>query len=229
MVDCGFSITETETRLGRLGIAPDALNAILVTHEHSDHVSGVARFAARHDIAVWCTPGTEAACAKQGLRAYSHIGGNTAFAIGDLEVNPVTVPHDAREPVQFVFSDGDLRFGLLTDTGSITPHIARMFDACQALLLECNHDRELLEQGPYPEALKARVGGALGHLSNSQAADLVRRIYTGCLQHLVAAHLSEKNNTQALAREALADALGCDPEWVAVADQDSGLDWRSLA
>jgi phosphoribosyl 1,2-cyclic phosphodiesterase len=229
MVDCGFSAVETERRLTRLGLAPDCLAAILVTHEHSDHVSGVARFAARHGITVWSTAGTRIASEKQGLHAAEAIHGEKAFALGDIQVTPVTVPHDAREPVQFVFSDGACSFGLLTDTGAITPHIVRMFRDCAALLLECNHDVDMLEQGPYPEALKERVGGPLGHLSNGQAADFLRRLGTRRLQHLVAAHLSEKNNTPTLAREALAAAAGCSTEWIAVAQQDAGLAWRSIA
>lgn len=229
MVDCGFSMAETERRLARLGIPPDSLAAILVTHEHSDHVSGVARFAARHGITVWSTAGTRIASEKQGLYAAEAIHGEKPFAVGDIHVTPVTVPHDAREPVQFVFNDGARSFGLLTDTGAITPHIVRMFRDCAALLLECNHDVDMLEQGPYPAALKERVGGPLGHLSNVQAADFLRRLGSRRLQHLVAAHLSEKNNTPSLVREALAAVVGCSTDWIAVAQQDTGLPWRSLA
>ena len=228
MVDCGFSVTETERRLARLGIPPESLTAILVTHEHSDHVSGVARFGLRHRIAVWSTAGTRIASEKQGLHATEAIHGEKAFSIGDIQITPVTVPHDAREPVQFVFSDGARSFGLLTDTGAVTPHIVRMFRDCAAVLLECNHDADMLELGPYPASLKERVGGPLGHLSNVQAGDFLRRTGSRRLQHLVAAHLSEKNNTPALAREALAAAVGCSPDWVAVAQQDTGLAWRSI-
>lgn len=229
MVDCGFSMTETETRLARLGVVPGSIAALLVTHEHSDHASGVARFAARHGIPVRCTAGTRAACLKLGFEIAEPFDSHASLTVGDLQVIPVAVPHDAREPVQFLFDDGAHRFGLLTDTGDITPHIRRMFDGCTALLLECNHDREMLENGPYPASLKERVGGYMGHLSNSQAAGLLRLLDKRWLQHLVAAHLSDKNNTPELARTALAEAMDCEPDWIAVADQQTGLDWREIS
>jgi phosphoribosyl 1,2-cyclic phosphodiesterase len=228
MVDCGFSITETETRLARLGVAPGDISMLLVTHEHSDHASGVGRFTARHGIPVRCTAGTRAACLKLGFEAAETFDSQTRFTVGDIEVIPVTVPHDAREPVQFLFDGGPHRFGLLTDVGNITPYMRRMFSGCAGLLLECNHDREMLEDGPYPPSLKERVGGPLGHLSNDQAADLLRSLDKQWLQHLAAAHLSEKNNTPELARATLAEAADVDEAWVGVADQEMGLDWREF-
>lgn len=228
MVDCGFSVSETESRLARLGIVPGDIDSILVTHEHTDHASGVARFALRHRISVRCTPGTREACLKYGFETAQVFDSHARLTLGDIEVTPVTVPHDAREPTQFLFDGGQHRFGLLTDVGSLTPHIRRMFSGCAALLLECNHDRDMLEDGPYPPSLKARVGGPLGHLSNAQAADLLRSLDKQWLQHLVAAHLSDKNNTPALVREALAEAMDCDPEWIGIAEQENGLDWREL-
>lgn len=228
MVDCGFALTETEARLARLGIQPDRITALLITHEHGDHASGVALFAARYHVPVWCTNGTRAACAKFGLHSARLFSPQTSFSIESLEVAPITVPHDAREPTQFVFSDGAHRLGLLTDTGSITAHIRERLTGCEALILECNHDREMLEQGPYPAKLKKRVGGRLGHLSNAQAAELLTQLDYGNLKCLVAAHLSEKNNTPQLARTALAEAIDCESEWVQVATQDAGLGWREL-
>ena len=228
MVDCGFPASETEFRLRRYGIEPPAIDAILVTHEHSDHASGVMRFATRHDIPVRCTAGTREACLKLGFETAEPFDSHTKFTIGDIQVTPVTVPHDAREPVQFLFDGGAHRFGLLTDVGSITPHMRRMFSGCAALLLECNHDKEMLEDGPYPPSLKHRVGGPLGHLSNAQAADLLRSLDKQWLQHLVAAHLSDKNNTPALARVALAEAMDCDADWIGVADQEFGCIWREM-
>jgi phosphoribosyl 1,2-cyclic phosphodiesterase len=229
MVDCGFSIAETELRLARCGVEPASLAAILVTHEHSNHASGVMRFAARHGIPVRCTAGTRQACLKLGFAAAEPFDSHAKLVIGEIEVTPVTVPHDAREPVQFLFDGGAHRFGLLTDVGSVTPHIKRMFSGCAALLLECNHDRDMLEDGPYPPSLKQRVGGPLGHLSNAQAADLLRALDKQWLQHLVAAHLSEKNNKPELARMALAEAMDCDEEWVGIADQEYGLEWREIS
>ena len=229
MVDCGFAASETELRLGRLGVDPKSITVLLVTHEHSDHASGVMRFANRHGIPVRCTAGTRQACTKLGFDSAEPFDSHAKFTVGDIEVTPVTVLHDAREPVQFLFDGGAHRFGLVTDVGSITPHMRRMFSGCAALLLECNHDREMLEDGPYPPSLKHRVGGPLGHLSNAQAADLLRSLDKQWLQHLVAAHLSEKNNTPALARVALAEAMDCDADWVRVADQETGFGWLEMS
>jgi phosphoribosyl 1,2-cyclic phosphodiesterase len=229
MVDCGFSASETESRLERLGTDPKSITVLLVTHEHSDHASGVMRFAGRHGIPVRCTAGTRQACLERGFEVAEPFDSHAKFTVGDIEVTPVTVPHDAREPTQFLFDGGAHRFGLLTDVGSVTPHMRRMFSGCAALLLECNHDREMLEDGPYPPSLKHRVGGPLGHLSNAQAADLLRSLDKQWLQYLVAAHLSDKNNTPALARAALAEAMDCDEDWVRVADQDRGFDWLELS
>lgn len=228
MVDCGFALVETEARLARLGVAPQRISALLITHEHGDHASGAALFAARYQVPVWCTAGTRAACGKFGLQRAELFSPQTPFSLAALEVTPITVPHDACEPTQFVFSDGRHRLGLLTDTGSITPHIRERLADCAALILECNHDRDMLERGPYPAKLKKRVGGQYGHLSNAQAAELLAELDCGKLQHLVAAHLSEKNNTPQLARAALVDVLDCEADWVQVATQDGGLDWHEL-
>lgn len=229
LIDCGFSLVETQRRLARLKRTPDDLTAILITHEHSDHARGVGRLAARYQIPVFCTPGTFAMTRAQGVESANLFNVHESFVLGDLEVLPVAVPHDAREPSQFVFSDGAKRLGVLTDAGGITPHIEQRFDTCDALILECNHDRDMLANGGYPPQLKQRVGGPLGHLSNCQAAGLLRTVGTGRLQHLVAAHLSEQNNTPELASGALAGVLNCAAGWVQIADQKLGLAWREVA
>jgi len=229
LVDCGFSIAETERRLLRLGREPRQLAAVLVTHEHSDHIQGVGRFARRHGLPVWMTAGTKAAgrCTEHDdVRLFSVHG---AFAIDGLHIQPFPVPHDAREPSQFVFGDGARRLGLLTDAGSSTPHIEECLSGLDALVLECNHDLHMLAGSRYSPLLKRRVGGRFGHLSNHQAGALLAALDCRGLQHLVAAHLSQENNTPDLARQTLAAALGCAPEWIAIADQDRGMDWRELA
>jgi len=227
MVDCGFTLREAERRLARLGKSPQELAAILVTHEHSDHVTGVVLLARRFNIPVWMTPGT-AANHDGEYPELKLFNCHAPFAVGDIEINPYPVPHDAREPSQFVFSNGDLRLGLLTDVGHITPHIEATLSGCHGLVLECNHDPHMLATGPYPPVLQRRVGGKLGHLSNGQAAELVSRIKISQLRQLVAAHISEKNNTPQLARQALCSALDCEPAWLDMADQQGGIGWRSL-
>lgn len=227
LVDCGFGVRDVALRLERCGVAPESVSAVLVTHEHADHVGGAARCAARFGWKVHASHGTAAAAR---LECHVHrFDSHSVFAIDDVEIHPFPVPHDAREPTQFVFSDGARRLGVLTDAGMATPHIAAMLSGCDALLLECNHDTEMLWAGRYPPPLKRRIAGGFGHLGNAAAAELLRAVRHERLQHVVAAHLSEENNTPALARAALADALGCAPDWIGVADQDNGCDWRVIA
>ena len=225
MVDCGFSCREAERRMARLDRSPEQLSAVLVTHEHGDHVRGVPVLARKYCLPVWLTRGTHLLMQDDTSLDLHYLDGHGGHALGDIEVQPFTVPHDAREPCQFAFTDGARRFGMLTDTGRITAHIRESLDACDALLLECNHDTDMLAHGPYSAALKARVGGPLGHLSNSQAAGLLGEIDNSRLQHVVAAHISEQNNRSELARKALAAALDCTADWVTVAGQDAGTDW----
>jgi phosphoribosyl 1,2-cyclic phosphodiesterase len=228
MVDCGFSCRETERRMQRLGRSPEQLAAVLVTHEHGDHIRGVSVLARKYGLPVWLSNGTRRVLQDNDLQDARSLDGEAHIEIGDLDVRPYTVPHDAREPCQYVFADGNRRFGMLTDTGRITAHIRDCLDACDALLLECNHDADMLANGPYTANLKQRVGGPLGHLSNGQAGKLLKQIDTSHLQHVVAAHLSEKNNRPELARQALAAPLACVPDWIGIAGQDEGCDWRDI-
>jgi phosphoribosyl 1,2-cyclic phosphodiesterase len=230
LIDCGFSAVEATRRLARIGLEPAALSAILITHEHEDHAGGVARLARRHGLPVWLTAGTLRALDGEfsALERLEIFDSHAPFAIGDIEITPYPVPHDAREPAQFVFGDGARRLGLLTDAGSLTPHMVQTLSALDAFMLECNHDREMLENGRYPAALKARVGGRFGHLSNDTAAELLSRIDCSRLQHIIAAHLSLQNNRPELAVAALAPVLGCAPEEIVVADQAQGFGWRAL-
>jgi len=231
LLDCGFSARETETRLARLALTGDQLDGIIVTHEHSDHIQGVGVVARKWNLPVWLTDGTHRVSHSQlgGIPEINIINPHETFSIGDIEVEPYPVPHDAREPVQYVFGDGVRRLGILTDAGCVTAHMLQVLDNCDSLVVECNHDRNMLTRGDYPPALKARVAGEYGHLDNEAAAELVRAIKTDDLQHLVMAHLSEKNNLESLARLALVEAMGCDSDWVQLASQDEGLDWCEIS
>ncbi|HWQ40185.1 MAG TPA: MBL fold metallo-hydrolase [Burkholderiales bacterium] len=229
LLDCGFGLNETVSRLSRLGLSPEDLDGIVVTHEHEDHIGGAARVARRYAIPVWLTYGTLAGLEELFAGIDTRIIENyAAFAIGDLELEPFPVPHDAREPAQFVFGDGVRRLGVLTDAGESTRHIERVLSGCNALVLECNHDRDLLQAGDYPRALKERIAGRYGHLDNSAAAALLGRLDRSRLACVVAAHLSQQNNHPQLARAALARVLGCEPDCIHVADQSAGLDWIAV-
>lgn len=225
LMDCGFGLADSIARLTRLGLRPSDLAGIVVTHEHSDHIGGVGRLARKHNLGVWLTAGTLAMAQDLDGVAVQVIDSHAAFALDGLEIQPFPVPHDAREPVQYVFGDGDRRLGVLTDTGCSTPHIEAMLAGVDALVLECNHDAAMLENGPYPASLKRRVGGRFGHLENGQSAGLLARLKHDRLQCVMAAHVSKKNNTAALAQRALARALDCADDDVRVACQVAGFDW----
>ena len=228
LMDCGFGLADSVTRLARLGLQATDLAGIVVTHEHSDHIGGVGRLARKHSLPVWLTAGTLVMAQDLDGVAVQVIDSHAAFAVDGLEIQPFPVPHDAREPVQFVFGDGNRRLGVLTDAGCSTPHIEAMLECIDALVLECNHDATMLENGPYPVSLKRRVGGRFGHLENGQSAALLDKLKHDKLQCVMAAHVSRKNNTAALAQRALAQVLDCADEDVRVACQATGFEWIRL-
>ena len=228
LVDCGFALKEVGRRLARLQLHLSELRAVLVTHEHSDHVGGVFRLAAAAAVPVYLTYGT-----REGSRrlptfdeaACRLISPDQPIDVNGLEVTPFPVPHDAREPVQFIFDDGRSRLGLLTDIGRSTPHVVAALAGLSALVLEANHDRTMLAEGKYPPSLKRRIGGDFGHLENQAAAGILDSLDRRRLHTVVAAHLSRHNNRAELAQLALARVLDCAPEAIPVADQDLGSAW----
>lgn len=229
MLDCGLGLRETISRLARLSLSPEDLSAILVTHEHEDHASGVLRFARKFSLPVWLTFGTfKNHDAFSRLPEMCMIEDYQRFEIGDMEIEPFPVPHDAREPVQFVFGNGAKRLGVITDTGCSTPHIEAKLSGCHALVLECNHDAQMLANSAYPPGLIRRISGRYGHLDNQSAGGLLSRLDQSRMQHVIAAHLSQKNNTPELARGALCSAMNCSPEWIGVACQKAGFGWRQI-
>lgn len=228
LLDCGFGLADSIARLARLKLQASDLAGIVVTHEHSDHIGGVGRLARKHRLPVWLTAGTLAMAQDLEGVAVQVIDSHAAFAVDGLEIQPFPVPHDAREPVQYVFGDGDRRLGVLTDAGCSTPHIEAMLTSVDALVLECNHDAEMLENGPYPASLRRRVGGRFGHLENGQSAALLDKLKHEKLRCVMAAHVSKKNNTPALAQRALAQVLDCADADVRVACQTTGFDWIQI-
>ena len=228
LVDNGFSLRQFTHRLERLELSPEAIDAVLLTHEHSDHSGGIIKLCMRYAIPLWTAVGTARAVLSSDFEYHPLVAGKSIL-VGSIQVMPVTVPHDANEPLQFIFSppDNSSRLGLLTDTGHITTHIVEAFDKLDGLLLEFNYDPDMLERGPYPEPLKQRVGGRHGHLSNVQSMELLSRIDTSQLRHLVAAHISEKNNHPSIVTELIKQIEDL-PEPV-IAGQDAGFDWIDIA
>lgn len=229
LVDDGFTLKQLGRRLERAGLTLHDIDAIVVTHEHSDHVGGVVRFACKAGIPVYCSEGTARAAGLMGRGVdWRELVSGVREQIGALVIDPYEVPHDAAEPLQFVFGDGGRWLGLLTDAGQPTTLMVAALRRVDALVLECNHDEGMLRTGPYAAFLKQRIAGARGHLSNTQAGALLRQLDCMRLQWVAAAHLSAQNNTPALACQALAMALGCNAEDVSVAGQDDGFHWREV-
>jgi phosphoribosyl 1,2-cyclic phosphodiesterase len=228
MIDCGFSLKETVRRLARLGIDPAQLSGILVTHEHTDHSAGVGLLSRKFEIPVYLTHGTYGSGRFDKAGEIKRFSCDDDFSIGSFHIQPVAVPHDAREPCQYLLSHQHLCLGILTDLGSITTHVVDSFSGCDGLLLEFNHDLKMLQGGSYPSHLKRRVAGDWGHLNNLQAAQLLEKIGHESLRQLVVAHISENNNTRELAEQALASVLPT-MDKVTWAEQAQGFDWLNLA
>ncbi len=227
LVDCGFALKETIARLARVGVEPQQLSAILVTHEHGDHCSGVRVLANRYQLPVYMTAGTARSKALVDVAQMNIIDSYSSFSVNEVIVQPVAVPHDAAEPVQFVFHWQARCLGILTDIGTITPFVKQHYQACDALLLESNHCLDMLARSDYPSSLKLRVSGRFGHLSNAQAADLLEDIDLARLQHLVIAHLSEKNNTLERVQKSMEKVIQ-NVSNVLFACQEQGFDWLSV-
>ena len=229
LVDCGLGLKHLDARLAQAGLIAQQIDGIFITHEHGDHVGCVTQLAQRERIPVWMSHGSHAAIGApdlQGLLRLAQDG--VKIELQGLQIHPFTVPHDAREPLQLSCTDGAVRLGILTDLGHATAHVTQQLAGCHALLLECNHDPDLLAASSYPAFLKKRVGGNLGHLSNPASAQLARELHHAGLKHLVAAHLSQQNNRPDLVIAALTQALGCSSSDVGVAHAAHGTPWLHL-
>lgn len=228
LVDCGLGLRQLSLRLAEAGLADGDIDAIFITHEHSDHIGCARQFARRHRVPVWMSRGTQEGIGLPDFDGLLHTARDgEAIDLGELQLTPFTVPHDAREPLQLTCTDGASKLGLLTDLGHATAHLLAHLAHCNALLLECNHDSELLARSAYPPFLKRRVGGMYGHLSNAAAGEIARSVAHGGLRQLVAAHLSQQNNRPELARQAMLEALGSATE-IMVADAGAGTHWLDI-
>ena len=228
MVDCGFGLRNACTRLERIGKSPEDLTAIIVTHEHSDHWKGIGALSAKYNIPVYLSAGSlKAKQIQSGEALFNCIDSHKDFYVGDICIKPVPVPHDAREPIQYILSNGKVQLGILTDLGHFTPHVVSSYSKCDALLLECNYDDDMLLDGPYPRFLKDRVSGMFGHLSNRQAAGLLLALDLSRLKTLVIGHISAKNNDVSLIKAAIEPLCGEDIV-LSFADQESGSPWMEI-
>lgn len=226
LVDCGFGLRQLDARLARNGLVASQIDAVFVTHEHGDHIGCANALARRDRVPVWMSEGTWLATGGHDYQGQLRLARDgVEIAVGDLSLQPFTVPHDAREPLQLVCSDGARRLGVLTDLGHATPYVLARLAGLDALLLECNHDSDLLAQSAYPAFLKHRVGGNYGHLSNAAAGAIARAVSHDRLRHVVAAHLSEQNNRPEIVRQVLADALGASEQDMLTATAADGSPW----
>lgn len=238
LVDCGFTMKEATIRMEKLGVHPSELSAVLVTHEHGDHMGGVGPLSRKYKLPVWMTHGTWEG-GKRKVQPSSWVYPEHAFTIGGIRVLPVLVPHDAREPVQFIFtscsetSTGEAlqSLGVLTDLGHISEHVADAYQQCTALMLEANHDLEMLRTGPYPPSLKRRVSGQWGHLNNDQGRALAARYLceeNARLSLLVWSHVSQQNNATDLVREMSNSIDHPVAHSALIVEQDDVLEWQPV-
>lgn len=228
LIDCGFGIRQMAQRLEKSGVQPGQLDAIFITHEHGDHTGCVQALSSQYNIPVWMSAGTATAMGFINDSGLLHLAADgDVIAIKGLQFNPFTVPHDAREPLQLTCTDGAAKLGVLTDLGHATAHVLEQLQGCHALLLECNHDADLLAASVYPLFLKQRIGGQYGHLANAQASGIAGAVLHSGLKHVVAAHLSQQNNLPELVKNTLAQALSCNCDEIIIASQNDGCPWLS--
>lgn len=210
LIDAGFSGVELTRRLASIGIELESITALLITHEHNDHISGVGIASRRGRLPIYANPGTHRAAEKKIGKPFARhdFGTGEQFAVGDLLVHPFSVSHDTADPVGYVLTDGKNSVGYCTDTGKITSLIEYHLRYCNILVLESNHDPIMLREGPYPLPLQQRVRSNQGHLANDDAGIFLQKIAGGKLQHAILAHLSEINNLPELAMHAVQNRLG---------------------
>ena len=229
LIDCGIRLRDLEARLIEAGTCAEDIDAIFITHEHGDHIGCARSFVKRYSTPLWMSQGTWLAVSDEAWSSYQHLinvaRDGSAIELGSLQALPFTVPHDAREPLQLRCSDGNRHLGVVTDLGHASSHVVASLQGCHALLLEANHDPDLLQASTYPSFLKQRVAGPWGHLANHAAAELLARVKHDQLSYVLAAHLSERNNTPELARTSLSKALGCEMLDIAIADPLTGSAW----
>ena len=208
LLDAGFNRSQTIRRLNAIGESLEGIKALVISHEHSDHINGLASLLATHDIPVFTAEGTsEAVTAKFSLKKIEFIKAGQSFVVGDLKISPFSVPHDAVDPLAFILEAEGMRVAHVTDLGYMTELVVQRLRECDIIVLESNHDLEMLRVGPYPWFLKQRILSREGHLSNEMAGKFFSEHFDGRAQFIVLAHLSENNNHPDIARMVATEAL----------------------
>lgn len=225
LVDCGFTMKETIARMHHLGVTPSDLSAVLVSHEHGDHVKGAGPLSRKFGLPVWCTHGTYNGARDNRFASVRLFNAHEPFDIDGITVDPFPTPHDAAESCQFVFSVNTARFANVTDLGACTPHVKSMLAGVNGLVVECNYDNDMLRNGPYPPSLQARIRSDYGHLGNDQAGMLMKELDHPALQHILLGHLSEQNNSDAAALATMQSYLDDGHERVFVLAQHCCSRW----
>ncbi len=229
LIDSGFTIKETVRRLKLADYGPQDLSAIVVTHEHGDHLSGVAPFARKYPVPVWMTHGTYRAARDKNISQLNLFHSEQPFYIGDLRLDPFPTPHDAAESCHFVFSHKEKRLGFLTDLGCTTPYLIKKLSNLDALLLECNYDSQMLRDGPYGSSLQARIRSDYGHLDNVQAANFLKKIDTPRLKKILLGHLSEKNNSPDRVIKTFEDIVPNSIDRLSILKQSDVSQWHDIS
>ena len=209
LIDAGLSGIEIERRLKSKGLCPDDLDAILVSHEHADHINGVGVLSRRFDLPVFISKQTCKAASSQigNVRDIVNFESGISFLINTLTIHPFSISHDAEDPVGFTINRDKTKIGIATDLGIATSMVKEHLRDCSLLILEANHDTDMLINGPYPWELKQRIKNRTGHLSNEESKNLLKEVRHDKLQHVILAHISETNNTSEKALNAVGPAL----------------------
>jgi len=229
LVDCGFTMKETIARMYQLGVSPTDLDAILISHEHGDHVKGAGPLSRKFGLTICCTHGTYNRMRDNRFSDVRLFTAHEPFSVGNIHVDPFPTPHDAAESCQFVFSVDSTRFANVTDLGVCTPHVKEKLKGVHGLVVECNYDIDMLRNGPYPPSLQARISSDYGHLGNVQAGELLKTLDHPELQSILLGHLSEQNNSDAQALATMQEHVVDRHERIKVLAQHCCSDWFELS
>ncbi len=228
LLDCGFTLKETTARLSLLGLHPADIDAVLISHEHGDHVKGVGPLSRKFATPVWLTHGTYSSLRDNRFHKIQIIDAHSSWQIGDIDINPFPTPHDAAESCQYIFTHNEVRFAVVTDLGACTPHVVSTLEGINGLIVETNYDNTMLANGPYPYSLQQRIKSNYGHLGNEQGAELVRHLDHAGLQHILLGHISEQNNSDQAAFDTMKNSINDGHERIHVLAQHKPSAWFAV-